>query len=127
MDAAGNSSISIHYKTFDNRPIYPITYYRLFQKDLNGSAELSDITSVIIEDQNLFNLFPNPSSKLVNISLQNRTVDILIFNEIGQLVEDFYDISGNTFTLDASFYSKGIYIVQINEKEAPIFRKLVIQ
>jgi len=73
---------------------------------------------------NLFETFPNPFNPELNINLnvaQNDYVKILVYNINGQLVQTIYNgfISGNqlyNFTWDASNFSSGIYIINIDSE-----------
>lgn len=73
---------------------------------------------------NLFETFPNPFNPELNINLnieQNDYVEILAYNVNGQLIETIYNgfISANqlyNFTWDASNFSSGIYIVNIDSE-----------
>lgn len=73
---------------------------------------------------NLFETFPNPFNPELNINLnvaQNDYVKILVYNINGQLVQTIYNgfINGNqlyNFTWDASNFSSGIYIINIDSE-----------
>jgi hypothetical protein len=69
VDAVGNSNNMIEYSATDNLPYDRTTYYRLKQVDVNGDLKYSQ--SIAINNSNwtgfsVLNLFPNPSSGLVN-------------------------------------------------------------
>ena len=71
---------------------------------------------------NLFEAYPNPFNPQLNIDisfLENEYIDVSIYNLNGQIIETIFSesILANTlYTLnwDASNYSSGLYIVQVN-------------
>jgi len=73
---------------------------------------------------NLFETFPNPFNPELNINLnieQSDYIQISVYNVNGQLVQTIYNgfISGNqlyNFTWDASDFSSGIYIINIDSE-----------
>ena len=86
-----------------------------------GSCDVLDIDIPEISF-NLFEAYPNPFNPQLNINvsfLENNNIDISVFNLNGQIVEIIF--SGSmlantlyTFNWDASNYSSGLYIIQVN-------------
>lgn len=63
MQAAGNSSIPLHYTWNDAAPLVGTSYYRLQQEDLDGSKTTSDIRAVEWTGSEPTPLFyPNPAT-----------------------------------------------------------------
>ena len=73
-----------------------------------------------------FNIYPNPSSSLVNIS-GNFFIDteILIFNNIGKLIAN--EITSNDILIDFSSYSKGLYYIKIVSGNNHTFSPILIK
>ena len=86
-----------------------------------GSCDVLDIDIPEISF-NLFEAYPNPFNPQLNIDisfLENEHIDVSIYNLNGQIVEIIFggSILANTlYTLnwDASNYSSGLYIIQVN-------------
>jgi hypothetical protein len=87
----------------------------------DGSCDALDIDIPEISF-NLFEAYPNPFNPQLNIDisfLESEHIDVSVFNLNGQIVETIFSgsILANTlYTLnwDASNYSSGLYIVQVN-------------
>ena len=87
----------------------------------DGSCDALDIDIPEISF-NLFEAYPNPFNPQLNIDisfLESEHIDISVYNLNGQIVEKIYSgsILANTlYTLnwDASNYSSGLYIIQVN-------------
>jgi hypothetical protein len=87
----------------------------------DGSCNALDIDIPEISF-NLFEAYPNPFNPQLNIDisfLESEHIDISVYNLNGQIVEKIYSgsILANTlYTLnwDASNYSSGLYIIQVN-------------
>jgi hypothetical protein len=75
---------------------------------------------------NAINIYPNPASDQVFVSLPN-TIELLdyrISNTIGQVV--FQDKPNNTSTIDVSSMNSGIYFLTLNTDKGELVRKIII-
>lgn len=72
------------------------------------------------ESQNAFQIFPNPASNYLNISLVNKEqYSFSIYNPIGQLLK-----SGNlTDQISLNGLANGMYFIQIQNKKATVFNR----
>ncbi len=64
-------------------------------------------------------LYPNPSSSVVNISIQDAMAlpeNYTVYNNLGQVINKG-KINSNNFGIDISGYSKGIYFIKIDKGE----------
>jgi hypothetical protein len=85
----------------------------------DGGSSASYLTSAVgIEDNRIaiekINIYPNPATDYINISFEefNNEVDVLIYNQLGQLViKDV--VSSNYFKRDISELNAGIYFLRI--------------
>ncbi|AUC80993.1 CotH kinase family protein [Lacinutrix sp. Bg11-31] len=79
----------------------------------NGNNE-----SLSVDDFNLHNylkVFPNPTNGLLTIKNSNVSINtVAVYNTIGQLLYKNNYSNSNQIELDFSTYSKGIYMVNIN-------------
>lgn len=82
----------------------------------NGYAKVYDLSGVLstkkINAVN-FNVYPNPSSDLLNISLGDNAVleNVTIYNNLGQRIKT---VSRNT--IDISTLTKGLYFVEVSTR-----------
>jgi hypothetical protein len=83
-----------------------------------------------IHSENMvFNLYPNPSSDMINLNINSKSADNLIlniYNSIGTLVKK-KKLEQNQRQINIGDLSNGIYVVEINSKELTGRQKLLIQ
>lgn len=99
LPAAGNSNEAIDYSFTDSKPAPSINYYRLKEKDLDGTLSYSGIIAIRSEQLNTNSIVlnsANPASGELNISI----VSAMEGNGKFEII----DISGKTI------YSKNIYL-----------------
>ena len=109
---AGNSTTIKEYDYRDNSPGAGINYYRLKQVDYNGDYTYSNIISI---DQNTFDnslvqVYPNPSSDVVNIVTSNNITSVTIYNMRGEIV--YSNLSQQSNSIEFKPLSDGVYIVK---------------
>jgi hypothetical protein len=78
---------------------------------------------------NSFDIVPNPSTGLFNISFieSGAPKNIIITNAVGQIVKRIDNISGSSLSVDLSGFNAGIYALQCNFEEGSVTRKVVLQ
>ena len=74
--------------------------------------------------ENTITIYPNPTSKDVNISSENIINSIEVFNSIGQRVYQT-KVNSKSKSINISSLSKGVYIVGINTDIGYIKKKLI--
>lgn len=85
-----------------------------------NSSPLSN--SKLQKDNTDFNIFPNPASSEINISLDiKKESKLLISNELGQIIKNIILTQDNT-KIDISDLNKGIYFLLVDNKS----KKLII-
>jgi hypothetical protein len=65
VQAAGNSTTIINYKTIDENPVKGVSFYRLLQVDIDGNQEYSAVVSLYnynLGSHSQFNVYPNPAN-----------------------------------------------------------------
>jgi hypothetical protein len=78
-------------------------------------------------DFSIFNLYPNPSNGIVNISINtNQTAEILVYNSLGQLVHQENNVRQWTI-LDLTEQNKGLYFVKVNIDNNSYTQKVLIK
>ena len=91
VDGAGNSNAVLTYHYPDNNPYSGTSYYRLKQRDFDGTTEYSNIEVVNFEGLEIISLFPNPSQGEVSISVKSSatgTLELKAYDSLGKLVSN---------------------------------------
>ncbi len=78
-----------------------------------------DITTGI-EDYNNLSIYPNPADNVIYIDYENLE-RVLIYNNIGKLVNGYFDN-----TIDVSSYNPGIYFIEIQDKEGKTLNSKIL-
>lgn len=79
------------------------------------------------------NVFPNPSSRIVNVSFSSETrqdVSMILYNQAGQEVysETIQKLSGKCLrAIDVSNFPKGVYTLNILHDNASLSRKVIVE
>lgn len=125
---AGSSNSLISYDAIDESPLSEISYYRLKQTDFDGKTSYSNIAVVNFENTS-FNVYPNPTDKLLNIDINindnNEPVSLIIKDVTGKTVIE--QTLENSNKIDVSFLAKGFYHVQLSNNTIKHNQKIVIQ
>ena len=99
---------------------------------LTGNPTLTSYPLAVtkVEVDNDLNIFPNPSTGVVNISMNNvnnNLQEITIFNITGQQVMNVKGSNQDYYSIDLSGMSKGIYFVKCNFASGSVTRKISLQ
>ena len=70
------------------------------------------------------NIYPNPTSKEVNISSESFINSIEVFNSLGQKVYQ-NNLKAKEKTLDINSFSNGVYIIGVSTDKGYIRKKLI--
>ncbi|MEI7594576.1 MAG: T9SS type A sorting domain-containing protein [Bacteroidota bacterium] len=133
LDGAGNSNSILNYSIIDDAN-YLTAYYRLKQTDFDGRYEYFKIlpSNCGNSDEDVFNVFPNPSDNNFNIEIsseENESLTVEIYNSIGQkLFESKYKtVDGiNTIQLSDLKLSKNTYLLRVISSKSKIFNKKIV-
>jgi len=92
---------------------------------------LDPSATLILENKNendYFNLYPNPSTTFVTIDLDDVEMHtLLIFNSIGQLIYENNKSNLNRLNINTSEWSSGIYSLQVIGKTQILNKKIIIK
>ncbi len=70
-----------------------------------------------IPEKSGFSVYPNPSHGLLHVRLPGGARHIRLLTLTGQVVEEHTAVSGDPFSMDLSQYSRGIYLLQVSDRE----------
>lgn len=124
---AGNSTIRLDYSFIDHNPIPGISYYRLKQTDYDGQFEYFDPAVVLYEPDNLFKVFPNPTTDILQLTtlsdLSNAVISIK--NLSGQNKAVRVDASSHQASIDVSELPTGVYLLEIVFPQSVLTKRIV--
>jgi hypothetical protein len=113
-------------------PELPIGLYEYYVTAVYyfGESDPSDpvytlITGIEDIDSDLFRIYPNPVSEVVNIESSAIITGIRIFNNSGQTVMDKI-VDVNQYQIDVSNYERGIYYIKLETAEGNLIRKITV-
>ncbi len=135
-DAVGNTQQMTYYSLRDEKPHFPVTYYRLKQTDTDGQYSYSEVVAVNtnrVSEGLVTELYPNPASDFVtftfNGDMKGAPLSVSIVNAQGVTV-DQYEYSnlqsGNPVTMKTSHLAIGAYQVVFSHEDKDTMQKLVI-
>ncbi len=113
---ATNGTGRNNYDYTDNNLIERINYYRLKMVDMDGSFTYSKIVAVAAPEQFSINIYPNPFSEELMISLpENPSATAIIIRDAkGSLVKRVYLKTGTSATsISTSDLPAGVYSVSV--------------
>jgi hypothetical protein len=130
LNGAGNSTTLRSYTLFDDNPFAGVSYYRLFQTDLNGTKTIFktlvvNLSSIQISHDEII-IYPNPTKS--NIVVQAKSIelsDLHVINALGQDVSDLIfisNLSDEKRLIDLSNLEKGIYSIQFKSVSRRILK-----
>ena len=93
-----------------------------YEVEVNNSAfarakygNVNSVENVISNDEEI-NLYPNPATDKINLSIDSKEVQILninIYNSLGLKIQSHENFSLENTEIDISDFSSGMYIVEI--------------
>lgn len=93
----------------------------------NGKVRVYDVSGLASSNKFVldnFNIYPNPVSDILNISLENNLVfeKAIFYNNLGQIVKE-----ENQEIINVSTLAKGIYFLEVSTNQGKATKKLVIK
>lgn len=97
------------YSFTDNTPS---TYYRIASVDLNGSVTLSKVLKIVLYEQPVLAVYPNPAISTVTVSLKSNQVrQISLFSLSGMKLKQIDTKGMNSLKIDLNGLSAGVYVI----------------
>jgi hypothetical protein len=109
------------------RMLSAIATYRSGLTTSNGCQSTAGLDALISDKS--FNVYPNPSTGVFTIELNNATEEmtsIQIVNIMGEEVEVVNNLSTNSYSVDLSNLTEGVYYARINAGKQIATKKIVI-
>jgi len=129
IQGAGNSNEALDYQLMHTRPASGKNYYRLRQTDFDGKYTVSDIIVINFEaDLALINVYPNPTSSQINISINADSTlptEVNLYDINGKQIEQI--IPTQNTSMDVSSLATGIYYLEMLINGNRIIEKVVVQ
>ncbi len=129
IKAEGAPAEIIEYEMFDENLQDELCYYKLLQTDIDGTTVF--VGTVQIISQNYINIYPNPTTNLLNIqytsNLPNR---LLIYNLTGSLIFSSNEESSQTIyqkQIDISHLPNNMYLLVLESNDFTASEKFVVQ
>ena len=73
-------------------------------------------------------IYPNPTSKILNIEISNKIENITLYDLTGEAVLTINENNINSkYELDLTNFSKGIYLVQIKSNNEVFKQRIILQ
>jgi hypothetical protein len=135
MDGAGNSTSSIIYHYTDADPFFGTSYYRLKQTDFDGTESFSPVVAVKSFRTTILNIYPNPTKgnvvisgfNAVNNPEQRSEIKIIFSNLFGEKFNIHYTFQNNEIQADLSDFTKGIYLIEVDQEGEPAHGKIILE
>ncbi len=116
--AVGESTVVKSYQEIDTQPLDAISYYRLYQIDLDGERTLlktigwNNIPRLF---SNQLHLFPNPAKEMTRIyGEESELRELVLLNQIGQNITDQLSVHKHAdyLEIDLSGQKPGFFILK---------------
>lgn len=133
--AAGTTSQGQQYQLLDRAPLMGLSYYRLRQLDLDGTAHYSPVVPVQLASEAaapLLTLAPNPTTGRVVVQLVQATAQaatLQVLDALGRTVHQQALPAAATQqqTLDLQALPTGVYLVRVTSAAGVATQRLVRQ
>ncbi|MEP6749276.1 MAG: T9SS type A sorting domain-containing protein [Bacteroidota bacterium] len=130
VKSENDTIVPFTYTSLDMSPLKGSNFYKVRLKDMNGNFTSTAIKRVWVNASGSINIFPNPSSNLINISLgqvAHANWSISIINDLGQIIEyKKYNKNITAVKLAVNNYPAGNYTVEVIEDNFKQSNRLLI-
>ena len=136
INGGGTTNEEITYNWTDDNPKSGVSYYKLFQTDIDGSTKSFEPIAVNCENTMMgYNAYPNPTNKLLSLDLylenyQGDNVYIVLKDLKGLVVRKYpLDLNKgfNHFEYDLSDIPNGVYLINYEGTSEYIPQKRIVK
>jgi len=99
-------------------------YY--FGESVPSDPAYALITGIDEPDANMFHIFPNPATDLVNVNSTYEIKTIQVLNNVGQVVID-EEVNAMNYKINVSAFERGIYYFKLETDEGQVIRKIAVK
>ncbi|MDH3649512.1 MAG: T9SS type A sorting domain-containing protein, partial [Saprospiraceae bacterium] len=133
LSSKGNTSVGFEY-FFTDRDPYLESFYRLQQRDADGTFSISQIIKINQQCHGVIQyveIFPNPVKDKFTLSYdlsENEDVDFRIYNHLGQVLEQWKSRKSpglHRDEIDLSNMPNGLYWIQIATGQKPVQKSVI--
>jgi len=92
-----------------------------------GTVYVDVISNIHLNNNKLFNVYPNPSSGILNIELNDYIVEnIWIYNSLGKIIYQVNSIRKEQLIIDLSMFDNGIYFLKFETPEKSFTKRIIL-
>jgi hypothetical protein len=113
LAVAGNSPTRLDYTAYDRHPLAGLNFYRIFQQDIDGKGQYTDIQPLLFPKEGRLFVYPNPATARIHFSWGDTPhIKMLrLLDAMGKIVFSSEDASLRS--IDMSGRAPGLYLVQV--------------
>jgi hypothetical protein len=134
VPGAGTTSEVQKYEYTDPTPSTlnsQLVYYRLQQRDYDGTTDYSPVRVIQLEEENAIRVFPNPADEAVTVAfaepLEKRGM-LQLFNQNGRLVaEETLAPGTGEHTIRVAYLPAGTYVLRVVAGPQVWMRRVVVE
>jgi hypothetical protein len=133
VPGAGTTSEVTNYEYTDPSPftLHPSLYYRLQQRDYDGTTDYSPVRVIQLEEENAIRVFPNPADEAVTVAFAEpieKRGTLQLFNHNGRLVAEEVVAPGTSeHTLRVAYLPAGTYALRVVAGAQVWMRRVVVE
>ena len=110
---------------------YSVSVLDLNNCELLLNAEVESTVSIKDEsDLSQINVFPNPTSGIINIDfgdLNKENIEIRVYNSLGEVVYSMDNVSDSNLEVDLNTHENGVYLIKIHKEEDLLVKQIIKQ
>ena len=125
VPGAGTSNNTNEYVCVDQASRSDLYYYRVRQTDYDGQSKVSDIISLNCQKHTELVVYPNPNQGQFILEGGRLGMGVVLYDHTGRAILK-KEINSHTTEFDVSTYSKGVYLLKVNEDEYIQTFKIVV-
>lgn len=104
---------------------YAVESWNFFRRFENVQY-LSSVNSTVVDEK--INIYPNPSNGIFTVNLEGISPEKLsVFNSQGALIQYYTPTTTNSFTIDASPWERGVYLLNIYHSNGQFTKKVMLR